>query len=373
MVRGYHLRTKEEGGETMRATTHNGRAGKSGAYKAKHCDRKFDLNKAEHINQQKTNQNFYWHYLQNEHPELNFEEVEQLFYEQHFSESLQARNDCYMKHGNSKYVKTMKQYIQDKRTCPEEQIWAIGKKGDTISASMLRRICTEQFNWEQMHFPSIKILNYCVHVDEKGIPHVHKRQVYIGHDKVGREMVGQNKALQEMNILRPDVSTNQSRYNNSKQTYTSICRNHFLQICHEHGLTIDTQPQERSRTGLKLTEYMAQQEEQKMQDCIDLCKRLKTAESNSAEIVRDLDDKARSIWDSTRKQEDELRRAIENAQKMSRELEAENARLAEEIANKRRILMSIEPYLNKGERLKALNELAKAEDIEWDFDEDMER
>lgn len=38
----------------MRATTHNGRANKNGAYRASHNDRKFNLDKAEHIDQDKT-------------------------------------------------------------------------------------------------------------------------------------------------------------------------------------------------------------------------------------------------------------------------------------------------------------------------------
>ena len=38
----------------MRATTHNGRANKNEAYRASHNDRKFNLDKAEHIDQDKT-------------------------------------------------------------------------------------------------------------------------------------------------------------------------------------------------------------------------------------------------------------------------------------------------------------------------------
>ena len=58
----YHLRkarqdvhiytdTYEREVKQMRATTHNGRASRKGAYLAKHNDRRFDLDKAEHIDQ----------------------------------------------------------------------------------------------------------------------------------------------------------------------------------------------------------------------------------------------------------------------------------------------------------------------------------
>ena len=83
----------------MRATTHNGRANKNGAYRASHNDRKFDLDKAEHIDQDKTKKNLYWHYLQTE-PGIDFTEAERRFYESHFSAGLQAKNASYQKHGN---------------------------------------------------------------------------------------------------------------------------------------------------------------------------------------------------------------------------------------------------------------------------------
>ena len=44
----------------MRITNHNGRAGKHGVYSAKHNDRKFDMDKAEHIDQDRTSLNRYW-------------------------------------------------------------------------------------------------------------------------------------------------------------------------------------------------------------------------------------------------------------------------------------------------------------------------
>lgn len=37
----------------MRGTTHNGRTGKDGAYSAKHNDRNFDVDHAEHIDKNK--------------------------------------------------------------------------------------------------------------------------------------------------------------------------------------------------------------------------------------------------------------------------------------------------------------------------------
>ena len=44
----------------MRASRHNGRAGKNGTYNPKHNDREFDVEKSEDINEKMTPYNVYW-------------------------------------------------------------------------------------------------------------------------------------------------------------------------------------------------------------------------------------------------------------------------------------------------------------------------
>ena len=44
----------------MKATRHNGRAGKHGAYNPKHNDREFDEENSEHIDAERTKFNVYW-------------------------------------------------------------------------------------------------------------------------------------------------------------------------------------------------------------------------------------------------------------------------------------------------------------------------
>ena len=73
----------------MRITNHNGRAGKNGVYSAKHNDRKFDTDKAEHIDQDRTSLNRYW---QRDQEASSFEENEANFYEKYFRASLDAKN-----------------------------------------------------------------------------------------------------------------------------------------------------------------------------------------------------------------------------------------------------------------------------------------
>lgn len=348
----------------MRATTHNGRANKNGAYRASHNDRKFNLDKAEHIDQDKTKKNLYWHYLQTE-PGIDFTEAERRFYESHFSAGLQAKNASYQKHGNKKCIQTMDEYRTNPRSCPEEQILVIGKKGNTVSPNVLRNICEEQFKWEQENFPSVKILDYCVHVDEEGAPHVHKRQVYIGHNKQGHEIVGQNKALEEMGIKRPDTTRPAGRYNNAKQTYTQACRLHFFEICRRHGLEMEDKPQERSKTGKSIEEYQASQEEQKAQNLIRLQEHLKAEnqalQENLEDIKADVLEERFDLYNqrtNAREIQQELNNAINNKRTEYERLTQSVIDLKRQEQESKKRLQRVKGYLTKAEQ-RELQELYK--------------
>lgn len=269
----YHLRkarqdvhiytdTYEREVKQMRATTHNGRASRKGAYLAKHNDRRFDLDKAEHIDQDRTAKNIYWHCMP-EHPEMDFEQVEQAFYTHTFKDGLQAKNAMYKQHGNDKNIQTIEEYRRNPRSCPEEQIFMLGNKDFYIPVKTLEQICKEQLAWEEKEFPQVKVLDYAAHADEQGAPHIHIRRAWIGHDKAGNAVIGQNKALKEMGVERPDTNKPQTRYNNAKITYTRKCREHLIELCRGYGIDIELQPKERSETGLTQTEYKARQEDKK--------------------------------------------------------------------------------------------------------------
>lgn len=247
----------------MRATMHNGRAGKSGVFLARHNDRNFDTSVAEHIREDQSGNNWTWHWNIKNDPNMTFEDAEKALYDRMFSESLEAQNERHRKSRHHGRVKTMDDYRTDRNTCPEETIIQIGNKDDTVPADMLKRIAIEQINWESRTFPNVIILDAALHVDEEGAPHLHKRQVWIAKSNDGC-VVSQSKALQQMGIERPDTTRKKSRYNNPKMEYTRRCREHFLDLCREHGLEIETDPKEASKTGLSLLEYQRRQEEEKL-------------------------------------------------------------------------------------------------------------
>lgn len=256
----------------MRATIHNGRTGKDGAYNTRHNDRQFDISHAEHIDPERVKDNRYWNWTGN--PETTFEAAEQAFYEKHIQKHLDAQNARYKAQRHAERAKTMNEYRKSPQTCPEEVILQIGKLGDTIPADMMARIIQEQINWEQQQFPGVKVLNVALHMDEQGAPHIHERRAWVYTDKDGNTAISQNKSLEQMGVELPNPDRPRGRFNNRKQTFSRMCREHLLQICREHGLEIEEIPQEKSRSGLSHIAYMNRQEEEKTNNLYSISSQL---------------------------------------------------------------------------------------------------
>lgn len=255
--------------DKMRLTAHNGRAGKHGVYSAKHNDRNFDARQSDHIDADKSADNWYWHCLQKDHPDMTFEDCEATVYEKLFREALDARNEKSIQARHPERVATMDDYRGSKKTCPEEQIMQIGKEGQTVDPDVLKEIAIKQINWEQKQYPNFKLLDVALHVDEEGAPHLHKRGVWVAHDDDNRLIVGQAKALAEMGIQAPDPDKKYGKYNNAKMTHTKECREHLAGLCQEYGLDMELTPKEHSKSGLALEEYKARQEQEKAQQAIE--------------------------------------------------------------------------------------------------------
>lgn len=241
----------------MRPTIHNGRAGKDGAYNPKHNDRNFDISSAEHIDPERMPGNVYWNWTGKN---VSFEDAEKAFYEKHIRKHLDAQNARYEAQRHPERVRTMDEYRSNPRTCPEETILMIGCKGNSIPPNTLRSICEEFREWEEKTFPGLYVVDMALHVDEQGAPHIHERKVWLYTDKQGYEAVGQNKALEQAGIQLPYPEKARNRYNNRKQIYSRQAREKFIDICRNRGLDslLETQPREKSKSGLSQTEYQIQ-------------------------------------------------------------------------------------------------------------------
>lgn len=352
-----------------RTTLHNRRKNKQGqAYSPKHNDRKFDLDKAEHIDQERTKENVYWHYLQKKNPDMDFSTAEKIFYKDHFEEALSIRNSSYIQHGNKKQVKTLEEYMQEH--CPEETIWMIGNAEDMIPAKILHNVWEEQKTWMEATFPQMTVLDWALHVDEQGANHIHERHVFIGHDKKGREVVGQNKALAEMGISAPNPQKPTGRHNNAKMTYTAICRQHFQELCKRHGLDIEVQPRERSEMGLTQAEYKTRQEEKaaaraemKMKAAEQTVNGLKEIEE---QVSRQISDEYGELADVGLQKKSELSE-IDNLRAEKAKLQEENEKLQEECRKTHKSLLQLASARSeRAKELKGMNNALRAKKAEFE-------
>lgn len=329
----------------MRATIHNGRTGKDGAYNTKHNDRQFDISHAEHIDPERVKNNRYWNWTGN--PETTFEAAEAAFYEKHIKQHLDAQNARYKAQRHAERAKTMDEYRRSPQTCPEEVILQIGKAGDTIPADMMARIIQEQINWEQKTFPGVKVLNVALHMDEQGAPHIHERRAWVYTDKQGNLAISQNKSLEQMGVELPNPDKPRGRFNNRKQTFSRMCREHLLQICKAHGLEIEEIPQEKSRSGLSHVAYMTRQEEEK---------------AASAELRRQFSERAaESAEKRTESARDTARSYEEHAEQVARQINNEYGELADAGLQKQEMQEQLEQLQERLEQVQEQLEFARAD------------
>lgn len=329
----------------MRATIHNGRTGKDGAYNTKHNDRQFDIRNAEHIDPERVKNNRYWNWTGN--PETTFEAAEQAFYEKHIQKHLDAQSARYRAQRHAERAKTMDEYRKNPQTCPEEVILQIGKLGDTIPADMMARIIQEQINWEQQQFPGVKVLDVALHMDEQGAPHIHERRAWVYTDKDGNFAISQSKSLEQMGVELPNPDKPRGRFNNRKQTFSRMCREHLLQICREHGLEIEEIPQEKSKSGLSHVAYMTRQEEEKAAD---------------AELRRQFSERAaESAEKQTESAKSTARSYEEHAEQVAKQINNEYGELADAGLQKQAMQEQLEEMQERLEQVQEQLEYARAD------------
>lgn len=328
----------------MRATIHNGRTSKNGAYNTKHNDRQFDIRNAEHIDPERVKDNRYWNWTGKE---ITFEAAEQIFYEKYIRKHLDAQNARYRAQRHAERAKTMDEYRRSPQTCPEEVILMIGKAGDTIPADMMARIIQEQINWEQQQFPGVTVLDVALHMDEQGAPHIHERRAWVYTDKDGNLAISQNRSLEQMGVELPNPDKPRSRFNNRKQVFSRMCREHLLQICREHGLEIEEIPQEKSKSGLSHVAYMTRQEEEKAADA----ERRRQFSERAAESA---EKRAESARDAARSYE-------EHSEQVARQINNEYGELADAGLQKRDMQKQVEQLQERIDDLQEQLEYVRAD------------
>lgn len=328
----------------MKATIHNGRTSHLGAFTPKHNDRSFNISHAEHIDPERVKLNRYWNWTGKE---MTFEDAERTFYEKHIRQHLDAQNARYRAQRHAERVKSMDEYRRSPQTCPEEVILQIGKLGDTIPADMMARIIQEQINWEQQQFPGVKVLDVALHMDEQGAPHIHERRAWIYTDKDGNLAISQNRSLEQMGVELPNPDKPRSRFNNRKQVFSRMCREHLLQICREHGLEIEEIPQEKSRNGRTLDDYKASEAEKRAAEA----ERRREFSERAAESA---EKRAESARDAARSYE-------EHAEQVAGQINAEYGELADAGLQKQDMQKQVEQLQERIDNLQEQLEYARAD------------
>lgn len=339
----------------MRMTIHNARTSKKfGAFTPRHNDRNFDISHAEHIDPERTKGNIYWNWMND--PEATFEDAEKEFYEQHCRTHLDAVNQRYLEQRHPERVRTMDEYRKSPRTCPEETILMIGRKGDSIPPKTLRAICEDLRNWEENTVSGLKVLDIALHVDEEGAPHIHMRRAWIYRDENGTESISQGKALEGAGIPLPHPDRPQGRNNNRKQTFSKQERQALYEICRGYGLEslLETQPREKSKSGRELEDYKAGKAEERARAAE---MRAKAAEQKAQQMEQERD-AARAERERIRGALTHARTRAEKAEKRAEEQQAENSRLK---AVESQIRGDMERQQRIARQLAEMNEKARKE------------
>ena len=257
----------------MKLTRHNGRSGKHGTYNPRHNDRRFDVENSEHIDAERARQNVYWDCYRGftthdfrespEQPDFSFEEIERMYYYEHYSDHVDAQNARNEKTRHTERNRTVDDLLKNNKTCPEESIYQIGTIEESVPPGTLALIVSEFYEEFERRFGShIHILDWALHLDE-GTPHIHERHVFDCENKYGEVAPQQEKALETLGFELPDPDKPLSRRNNRKITFDAACRKMLFEIAERHGLELEEEAEYGNRKYLEKQDFiLAKQKEQ---------------------------------------------------------------------------------------------------------------
>ena len=258
----------------MKLTRHNGRSGKHGTYNLRHNDRRFDVENSEHIDADRARQNIYWdcyrgftthEFRENpEQPDFSFEEIERMFYYEHYGGHVEAQNARNKKTRHTERNRTVEDLLKNNKTCPEETLYQIGTMEQSVPPEVLFQIVTEfQEEFDRRFGSHVHIIDWALHLDE-ATPHIHERHVFDCENRYGELCPQQEKALEELGVPLPKPDKPKGRNNNRKQTFDAICRTLLFDICRRHGLHLDQEPSYGGRDYLEKQDYILMKQKEQL-------------------------------------------------------------------------------------------------------------
>ena len=301
----------------MKLTRHNGRSGKHGTYNPRHNDRRFDVENSEHIDAQRARKNVYWDCYRGfttpelrekpEQSDFSFEEIERMYYYEHYSDHVDAQNARNEKTRHTERNRTVEDLLKNNKTCPEESIYQIGTMEESVPPGTLALIVSEFYEEFERRFGShIHILDWALHLDE-GTPHIHERHVFDCKNRYGELCPQQEKALEELGFELPDPSKPKGKHNNRKQTFDAVCRTLLFDISRKHGVHLEQEPSYGGRAYLEKQDYILMKQKEQLaaqeQKLEELTLKIEDVETLVEEVSDIAYDKAVEVVTDTVRQE----------------------------------------------------------------------
>ncbi len=196
----------------------------------------------------------------------SFEQVERAFYAERYRGFCEAQHERNKKTGHSARDRTPEDLWKDKKTCPEESLIQIGTMERSVPPEVLTQIATEFFEEFDRRFGGhIHILDWSLHLDES-TPHIHERHVFDCENRYGEIAPQQEKALELLGFDLPDPSRKATKLNNRKMTFDATCRAMLFDICQQHGLHLDQEPEYGGRAYLEKQDYILMRQKEKLSE-----------------------------------------------------------------------------------------------------------
>lgn len=225
-------------GKKIKATYHSGRTTKGGkVFNANHNTYKKTRDGQSHINHDRTEENILYRIENNKlKPCKSYDciEFEKKRYKELFGESLEAKNQRYIKQRHKERCRDIEDLYRDPKKCPFEMILQIGKADDSLTfeekAELSKRVNIDFIREMHKRYGANFVpLDLSGHYDEIS-PHWHYRAVFVYQGKDGLEP-NQSKALESMGIERPDKTKTIGKHNNPLMTFTAEARKLYYEIC----------------------------------------------------------------------------------------------------------------------------------------------
>ena len=350
----------------MKATNHNGRSGKHGAYNPKHNDRQFDVAKSDHIDAVRMLENVNWDYQrgirlfkQENDDGISFETVELDYYEENFGEYIRNQNARNEQNRHPERNRTIEDMYKDTKTCPEETLWQIGNREESVDAEILQKIVQEFLAERDKQFGShVVTLDWALHNDES-TPHIHERHVFQCRNKYGEMCPQQEKSLEELGISLPNPDKPKGRNNNRKMTFDAMCRRMFIGICKKYGIEVDEIPVYGGEKHLEKNDFIIRKQREELAEQNQQLARNGNLIIRGKRKIDEVTEKAKSVEAELKAKDVEVQQKREELQVASTELAGKKAELADakdELSDAKRKLKQAETKLAG-----ANSEIAEAE------------